>query len=104
MVVISGKSKKILYRVSYIGVFFAVVWGGLMTYLGTYAPTVSDEAAGRVYAYNYHGTIVYLNLMEQVLRFAIPGVGFLAFFILMIVERYLKKKDTQWPPDDIYGN
>jgi TRAP-type C4-dicarboxylate transport system permease small subunit len=101
---VSSEQKNIIYRASYIGIFFFVAWGVLLVYLGTYAPTVSDEAAGRIYTYNYHGTIVYLTFTQHVLRYALPGAGFLIFFVLLIIDRYQKKKDKRWPPDDIYGD
>lgn len=102
MAVGSSASKKNFYLASLVGVFFFAVWFLLLVYLGTHSPTVPDEAAGRIYAYNYHGTLVYLDLTEQLLRYALPGAGFMTFAILVIVERYLKGKDKRWPPMDTY--
>ena len=101
---VSSERENGLYRASYLVIFFALVWGVLMIYLGHHAPTVPDEATGRIYTYNYHGTIVYITFAEQVLSYALPGAGFLKFFVLVIIERHQKKKDKQWPPDDIYGD
>lgn len=104
MAVSRNGKQKFLYRASYLIVFFGFTWGVLMVYLGTYAPTVPDEAMGRIHTYNYHGTVVYLTFTQQVLRYALPGAGFLTFFVLVIIDRYQKKKNKRWPPDDIYGD
>ncbi|MFN0140408.1 MAG: hypothetical protein ACKVQW_10040 [Pyrinomonadaceae bacterium] len=96
------RDRKYLYRAGYIGVFFAFVWTVLMFYWGANAPLEPNEIEGRIYPYNYHGTIVYLNFFEQFLKFALPSAGVLTFAILVFVERYLKKKNKKWPPDDIY--
>lgn len=96
---------KVINRASYIGVFLGAVWFFLMIYLGTNAPAVPDLDAGRIYEYNYHGTIVYLTFTEHILRFILLGMVVLTFFVLLIVKRHLKKKNKQpWPPDDLYGD
>jgi len=98
------KGQTILRFGGFVAVSMVVVWGLFLVYLGTQAPTTPDEAAGRVYPYNYHGTVVFINLAEQILKYALPATGFLVGIALRIVGRHLKKNNKLWPPDDTYGD
>lgn len=91
---------KTLKRISYAGVTLAVIWIALMNYWGRTAPLTPDESSGRIYEYNFHGTIVYLNLVEQLLQFALPGGGFLIFVILWILHGRNQRENKKWPPED----
>lgn len=104
MAVSSSKNSTVLFNLSYIGVIIFAVWGVFLVYLGTYAPTAPDEIAGRIYQYNYHGTVVYMTLTEKILQYALPGGAVLFGIILNIIDRHLRKSDKRWPPEDIYSD
>ena len=81
-----------------------VIWGLLLVYWGNYAPTIFDPSNGRIYPYNNHGKIVYLNLTEQILQYALPFGAFGGGLVLRWLENKQKKASNVWPPEDIdYG-
>ncbi|MBA2494659.1 MAG: hypothetical protein H0V31_08190 [Acidobacteria bacterium] len=94
MAVDDNKKKNFIYYASFIGVAFAIAWGGFMEYCRVNAPRVPNEASGRIYPKNYHGTIVYLNLTENILMYVLPGAGFLTFFTLVVIDRSTKDKNN----------
>lgn len=100
MVATDSFRKKIINRSGLIVIFIALLWGLAMVYFGTHAPTTPDPAGGRIYEYNYHGSVVYLNLTEQVLLYALPGIGISIMIILSWVDSRLRKHNRQWPPDE----
>lgn len=88
----SEKKEKILHKISFVVIFIALSWWGLDEYLRINSPRVPNQEQGRIYEKDYHGTIIYLNLTEYILEFALPGIGFSIFIYLMIVQYFAKKK------------
>lgn len=52
-----------IFGVSALGLFL-IYWSTLVHY-GRTRPIVADEETGRIYPFNNHGVIVYLNLTER---------------------------------------
>lgn len=91
--------KKLVCWARVLGVVLGSTWGGLLVYWGTYGPTFPDNLAGRIYPYNYHGTVVYLTFTEQVLKFALPATAFFLILGLQGLAARFRNSDKQWPPD-----
>ncbi len=94
MAVNDNKKKNFIYYASFIAITCAIAWGGFMEYCRVNSPRVPNEASGRIYPKNCHGTIVYLNLTENILMYALPGAGFLTFFTLVVIDRSSKDKNN----------
>ncbi len=88
----SDKKEKFFYKLTFIGTFILLSWWGLDEYLRMNAPRVPNQEQGIIYEKNYHGTIIYLNLTEKILEYALPGTFFLIFIYIMISESSLNKK------------
>ena len=85
------KKKRFIYYASFLGIFLFFFWGGLMEYYRVNNPTVPDQPTGRIYPKNYHGQIVYLNLYEEILIYALPGSGFLVLIALGLISLYPRR-------------
>jgi hypothetical protein len=72
-----------------------------MQYWGMSEPTAPDANIGRVYEYNFHGTLVYLTLFQNILFYALPGLGLLIGVAGHLVDRKEKRKSLRdsWPGD-----
>ncbi|MDM7922932.1 MAG: hypothetical protein QUS14_11580 [Pyrinomonadaceae bacterium] len=65
------------------------------------APSGRNEAAGRVYEYNYRGKVVYISSTERMLQYGVPlfGLGTFATMIYLERRRRTRDKNKKWPPD-----
>lgn len=85
MVTKFAKRKKLAYCLSFLTIVLIVTWAGFMEYCRVNSPIVPVPEAGKIYAKNYHGKIVYLSNTEHILMYALPGSVFLIGIITVII-------------------
>jgi hypothetical protein len=86
MITKSDKKKRLIYLASFIGISFFIAWAGLMEHCRTHAPTSPAIKEGRIYPKIYHGDTVYLNRIEYILMFVLPGAGFGTAVVLALMS------------------
>ena len=86
---LSARNKRnILFKVGYIDLFIFFLWITFSEYCRVTAPLVSNPSIGRIYEKNYHGSIVYLNAMENFILIFLLGLGLFIFFLLLFIDKY----------------
>jgi hypothetical protein len=88
----SDEKEKFSYTWTFIAVLIISSWWGLDEYQRVNAPRVPKPEQGIIYEKNYHGTIIYLNLTEHILGYALPGTFFLILIYTMISPSSPNKK------------
>lgn len=80
------KRESLVYKLSYIGVFFFFLWGAVWVYCIVNSPNSPDEGSGKVYAIYYKaGKNIYVTQIQSILLIALPIAGFLSFPALKII-------------------
>ncbi len=80
-------TRAVVLGLSLVSFFFGA---GLHAYFGMTLPTEMDLAAGRVYALNHHGRIVFLTRGEMWLfvgAFAVAILGVLCVLVIQVLHR-----------------
>ena len=72
-----------------LGVFLAYM--GLGEQFTHTRPTVANPSAGRIYALNNHGFVVYLTSAEQHRLHTLAWMAFLFFLIAVLIGVFIKK-------------
>jgi hypothetical protein len=85
--VVENKPK--LVRISSIfGGGFAIIGLGFYLYCYKVASRFPEEATGRIYEFDYHGTLLYLNKFEYYTLIGIPITALLFGIVTAILMKY----------------
>ena len=84
--------QKFFYFLFYIGALAFLVGAIFQFFYGPYAPTVPDEATGRIYVADYKGVNIYLTFIEYIFYQVLLHAGFFILFLAMPVQYFTNKK------------
>lgn len=92
----AAKSKTLVLEIlQYLGVFFLIIWFGLGFYWSFNSPTNPDESNGLIYTMNIRRTLVYLNVFQYLLLYALPIFFFITLLTYKVLERRIAKKNPK---------
>ena len=87
------EKKKLLYRVSYVGLPIIIGWGALMFYDCAARPILPSEELGLMYPKQCHGATVFVSFTESILWIGLPALFFVLFIALFVINRRIKRDD-----------